>query len=655
MICRNCGSDQADSDKFCRKCGALLHGKCCPSCGIEIAETDTFCPRCGARCDGKKTCPVCGTLSEKDDMFCGDCGAGLAQPAPTSARPAYAQVAYAPRTRSANKAVSSKAVTTKKIALITRNALFAACSLVIFICSFFNVFSVGVNSALPAELRDIKIRVSAVQMVGAMFRVGNIGSLQDNSVEYMNYVEEHASTRLSNFITSGKDIEDMPSSLRRELSDLMSRANVLKLILSDDITEQSPSLVVRVVLWGVLSLGIMLLSLATLTLSVLLLVFGLLGKQFKFKSGIFFVLLFALPMLLYLLVNVSATGAGISAGGGIVTIMIFALLGLAAEPIYRYIFDRSDAVRVKGLVSAGVSFVLAAVMLCCLGGSVMTTTFRTGPVNQADKTSNYKVTIVQNYNGLFTVVDFVDASVASKKGSEAEIDTVYLEDYMEYVNSVLKSGKYTASQRRELLQTLVTPVMIFNFKNYAESMPAGMTVNIAAYLAFFGMAVVFMLMMIRSYRSLCDGGSNPRSFDITALALTFLSMALVITDVIMLNAILGMSYGDSSGISLSVGIGATAIIPFAFMAANLVQKLILGSWNSRRRPAAVLAGQTYAPLIEDKAPAAPQGQNAFAPQQSAAPTAQTTETIAQTTETIAPTAQAADQPTTDAKPAPDKD
>ena len=55
--CRNCGKQLADTDRFCRYCGALqpaaeILERRCGSCGAQLEEGAIFCPECGYRVQG---------------------------------------------------------------------------------------------------------------------------------------------------------------------------------------------------------------------------------------------------------------------------------------------------------------------------------------------------------------------------------------------------------------------------------------------------------------------------------------------------------------------------------------------------------------------------------------------------------------------------
>ena len=46
MKCSNCQTDNPDTGKFCRECGAKL-SHICPQCGYENLIEDKFCGECG--------------------------------------------------------------------------------------------------------------------------------------------------------------------------------------------------------------------------------------------------------------------------------------------------------------------------------------------------------------------------------------------------------------------------------------------------------------------------------------------------------------------------------------------------------------------------------------------------------------------------------
>jgi class 3 adenylate cyclase/tetratricopeptide (TPR) repeat protein len=57
MICQACQTDNRDTAKFCRECGAALEQRC-PSCGEPVTAGSNFCDGCGARLGGSAPEPA---------------------------------------------------------------------------------------------------------------------------------------------------------------------------------------------------------------------------------------------------------------------------------------------------------------------------------------------------------------------------------------------------------------------------------------------------------------------------------------------------------------------------------------------------------------------------------------------------------------------
>lgn len=54
MICKHCGAEIGDHEKFCRFCGKAQQ-KLCPKCGAQLSDTAKFCNVCGTALESPKT------------------------------------------------------------------------------------------------------------------------------------------------------------------------------------------------------------------------------------------------------------------------------------------------------------------------------------------------------------------------------------------------------------------------------------------------------------------------------------------------------------------------------------------------------------------------------------------------------------------------
>lgn len=93
MICKKCGNENNEQNKFCSFCGAKLEEDDklrCPKCGSENNPGDKFCWLCGTnleetasepveevRSSKPRRCKICGTLNPADKNFCALCGSQL--------------------------------------------------------------------------------------------------------------------------------------------------------------------------------------------------------------------------------------------------------------------------------------------------------------------------------------------------------------------------------------------------------------------------------------------------------------------------------------------------------------------------------------------------------------------------------------------------
>ncbi len=83
MKCHECGSENPNQAKFCRKCGTSLGVRLrCPQCGAENFGDSAFCTECGERLSEapkstkgtQRKCKGCGQFNELDALFCVACG-----------------------------------------------------------------------------------------------------------------------------------------------------------------------------------------------------------------------------------------------------------------------------------------------------------------------------------------------------------------------------------------------------------------------------------------------------------------------------------------------------------------------------------------------------------------------------------------------------
>jgi membrane protease subunit (stomatin/prohibitin family) len=73
LACPKCGTDNAEDETQCRKCGEDLPVPC-PKCKVLVSGNHKFCPSCGSGLSIKNSCKKCNSKLSKNDKFCPKCG-----------------------------------------------------------------------------------------------------------------------------------------------------------------------------------------------------------------------------------------------------------------------------------------------------------------------------------------------------------------------------------------------------------------------------------------------------------------------------------------------------------------------------------------------------------------------------------------------------
>lgn len=83
MKCQQCGLNNSELSKYCRKCGSPLEIRLpCAECGSDNPGDSIFCIECGEKLSGVKKsvkknqrkCKDCGQFNDLDALFCVACG-----------------------------------------------------------------------------------------------------------------------------------------------------------------------------------------------------------------------------------------------------------------------------------------------------------------------------------------------------------------------------------------------------------------------------------------------------------------------------------------------------------------------------------------------------------------------------------------------------
>ncbi len=393
--CRFCGHENKDTAKFCVKCGKSLE-KHCPKCNAEVGEEEIYCSQCGTRLDGKVNCPKCNAENDGTAAFCAICGAPLKPlpvekgraPNPYSVRAqgVYARSnAPAPAEKEPPKAAPKKKRDYKGLlsrALdIGRAALILVFSLVMFIMSFMSVSKVStedmnlgdMGTGVTMEL--IEANVSTVDFVeGAFYRIDPMTEealVKDFALYFKDHLSQQDLTvfdRLTSGEASASDAMRAIEIFERILEDY----NVLKVISSKTVAENTPSATMELWFCAAFSLLYIGLSFAFFITALVDFVNTLRGKKSKANLPLC-ILNLAAAVGLSAFSYISLEG---SLGFGVITFLVFAVLSVAVETGYR-IFSgelRFFKQKLPRYISAAVGTVLAVLVLCFMGSSLLNVT-----------------------------------------------------------------------------------------------------------------------------------------------------------------------------------------------------------------------------------------------------------------------------------------
>ena len=269
--CHFCGHENKDTAKFCVKCGKSLE-KHCPKCDAAVGEEEIYCPQCGTRLDGKVNCPKCNAENDGTAAFCEICGAPLKAlpvekgraPNPYSVRSqgVYARSsASAPAEKEPPKAAPKKRKICKSLlsrALdITRASLIMAFALVMFIMSFMSVAKINtedmdlgdMDMGTGVTMELIEANVSTIDFLeGAFYR---IDPMTEEALvkDFALYFKDHLSKQAL------KVFDRLGTSEAIEIFErIIEDYNVLKLISSKTVAENTPSATMELWFCAALSL-----------------------------------------------------------------------------------------------------------------------------------------------------------------------------------------------------------------------------------------------------------------------------------------------------------------------------------------------------------------------------------------------------------------
>lgn len=329
--CEKCSLPNKDDSLYCEHCGERLSTKACRRCKTYVPPKVKYCTKCGYPAEGA-VCEKCGKVNPDDSAFCSVCGNKLGGAVATAQSEYYAQPQTTEAAKEKKPAAGGKAMYAYRIA---RSFTVSALLMCMFVFSFFGMFKFNVDG--------LSVSVNGFDAVRGMFLLISPSTYAQNVIDF------------AAFFSNG----NYGIGLAKAVSDF----GALRMTICEE-TLFAP-VVAEVLMWGLQTLAIMVL---TLTFFIITLVHAINVTRKKtdkfFKHEVL-----ALALVAALTFGFLITGNSIA--GGAIAIIILGCLGLGGITACKYAIEKLPRTSVISNVRRGVCAMLAIIMVCFAGSSVM--------------------------------------------------------------------------------------------------------------------------------------------------------------------------------------------------------------------------------------------------------------------------------------------
>ena len=315
-LCSSCSHENRDEANFCDSCGAPL-AAVCENCGYENAPSANFCNNCGQKITKAETPVPMKPLST----------AFTSASTPVEKTPPINHI----RQTAPKRAFSLNAFLSGKLFKIIRSSLLLALATVMFILSFFTTTTIkgedaysygdaltGIAGVENFDLEEVELDITAVDYIEAAFyRLSPKPSTKIVN-DFRSLVQKRAKKIPSSQLDEAEEITEF-------ICDVLEEFNVLKLLSSKEMTEESPSATLQFwVATGFIFIQ-MGLSATLVVLAILSLINAVCGKETKDKP-VFLLNALSAASLLFLCGFSNIFGA--DAGGAVIASLVLSLVAL---------------------------------------------------------------------------------------------------------------------------------------------------------------------------------------------------------------------------------------------------------------------------------------------------------------------------------------
>lgn len=549
--CSKCSGACEDNALYCVHCGARLNTKACKGCGDYVPEDVKFCAKCGHPTDGE-FCTVCGNKNPDDAKFCINCGAALGARKPAQ-QPMVAPMPAVPVQQATPVRVAKpKSQGGMQFGFrVARMFVLPALLMCMFITSFFSMFQIYV------PLLDVNADVTGFDAVRGMFLLINPPTEEAVTADFEDYFKKHANT----------DVKT-EAAQKREIKKVINGFGTLRMCVYEE--NMSPDLILQVLVWGLQSLALILISFIFFIITLVHAINATLKRDGVYKHETMPLSLLAVIAFAFLL-----TGGWL--GGASWFIFIFGLLGLGFITICKYCVEKMPkpalAVNLRRGICAGLVFIMAFFAAA-------------------------SVVNVQ-YEGIKGSLGTDDLYVAMDSDpfedmSEAEIEELNSDNILKILNQ-LNSDYLTKSEKREYLELFAHPVVLCFLVEAVDSFKAPAVAS--SWLLFIFNMFFAAMLSILLYRELQDE-ANPeakRKKNLLWYILTTVGVAGILGCSIPF-IVMGNSISKDLEMGISYSISAFPIVAIIFAIGALVTYAVMKSLENGKNKPRPIYQPAYAPV-----------------------------------------------------------
>lgn len=554
LQCNKCGGKCEEKSLYCVHCGERLDTKACRRCGDYLLQEAKFCARCGYPTTGA-VCSKCGKVNPDEANFCLSCGSRLGT---YVKRDIHSD--SAPGAAMASEPKVKREGVGKFAYNVSRSFMLPALMLCLFILSFFGMFRMRV------PLVDVEAEVTGFDALRGIFLLMDPPTEAELTEAYEDFSDEY----LDKHDISLRDLKNP----EKVLGDIITEFGTLRLCIYED--NIHADMVLQVVMWGLMSLALMVSTLVFFILSLIHAIKLTMNKKdslYRHESlslALTCVLAFA-----FLLVGKSLAGASIA-------MVVLTAAALSAITVLGYVVEKKPRPTLVTNLRRGICAALAVVTVCLATQGLMTVEYSgksgSGIGTTASESSSAGKSITAYYDstdlysGMYDCMDDVKDTVGELDLGEYDFTSASGLDNLVKLCLSQSSSVLSRSEKADILQIFGNPAVLSRTSEADDLCAVGSAAG--AWLLFvFNLltAVAFSLLL---YNMLMEEATDVARKTLLWHILTLVGVVGIIGGTVPF-VVIGNGVTTALKLGFKYSISALPIIAAVFAVAALVVEIVL--------------------------------------------------------------------------------